>query len=330
MRYRSIALICVSAVFQTSQFAAADTSLLAAEFARLEPLSGGAMGVAAVHVETGRAAYLNPREPFPMASAYKVAIAVRLLQRVERGEITLADMVTLEPGHLAPGSGEISRLFDDPGVSLSILNLLELMLLISDNTATDLCLEKAGGGAAVTACMAELGVTGLRVDRSTTQLIADLVGIKELPPHAERSRAKFDELVAALDENNQEDAAYRFEQDPRDTATPAGMAKLLELIWTDKALSPENCARLRDIMMRCETGATRLKGRLPEGTAVAHKTGTIGGSTNDVGVVTLPGNAGHVIVVGFVKDSGHDIPERERAIAEIARAAYDYFLFNRQ
>ena len=85
-----------------------------------------------------------------------------------------------------------------------------------------------------------------------------------------------------------------------------------------------------DISTRCETGEARLKGLLPEDTVVAHKTGTIGGTTNDAGVITLPDGAGHVIVVAFVKNSELPVPDRERAIAEVARAAHDFFLFNRE
>jgi beta-lactamase class A len=69
---------------------------------------------------------------------------------------------------------------------------------------------------------------------------------------------------------------------------------------------------------------------LPEGTVLAHKTGTIGQTTNDVGVITLPQDAGHVIVAAFVKESESPVPERERAIAEVARAAHDYFLFTKK
>jgi beta-lactamase class A len=92
-------------------------------------------------------------------------------------------------------------------------------------------------------------------------------------------------------------------------------------------LSEQSTALLIDIMERCQTGEARLKGMLPEGTVVAHKTGTIGRTTNDVGIITLPNDAGHVIVVAFVKESELDVSERERAIAEAARAAHDYFLF---
>ena len=105
------------------------------------------------------------------------------------------------------------------------------------------------------------------------------------------------------------------------------MATLLAKVWGGGAMSATSSALLIDIMERCETGENRLKGLLPEGTVVAHKTGTIGRTTNDVGIITLPNNAGHVIMVAFVKDSDLEVPERERAIAEAARAAHDYFLF---
>jgi beta-lactamase class A len=86
---------------------------------------------------------------------------------------------------------------------------------------------------------------------------------------------------------------------------------------------------LLDIMRRCETGLTRIKGSLPPGTEVMHKTGTIGMTTNDVGIMTLPADAGHVVISVFVKSSGKEIPDRERAIAEVSRVVYDYFLLVR-
>ena len=299
------------------------------EWARLEPLSGGRLGLAAVHLESGRTAYLHPDEPFPMASTYKVPIAVELLRRVDEGEFGLDRMFDLEPSDLSPGSGVLSRLFDDPGVSLSILNLLELMLLISDNSATDLCLRAAGGGERVTARMAEMGVEGIRVARSTADLITDHVGAEGLPPREERVRATYTEYYEAVSDEDRESARDAFEADRRDTATPRGMADLLVRIWRGEGLSQASRDLLLDIMERCETGAGRLKGRLPEGTVVAHKTGTIGRTTNDVGIVTLPSDAGHVVVVAFVKESEEPVPEREAAIAEAARAAHDYFLFVR-
>jgi len=105
------------------------------------------------------------------------------------------------------------------------------------------------------------------------------------------------------------------------------MARLLELIYRKDMLKPESAELLLDIMRRRRTGETRLRGLLPTGTEIAHKTGTIGGSANDVGIITLPDNAGHVAIAVFVKSSEKELPARERAIAEIARAVHDFFLF---
>ncbi|HEX7088837.1 MAG TPA: class A beta-lactamase [Longimicrobiales bacterium] len=309
---------------------AADPGLerLEREIARLAELAGGTVGVAAVHLETGRAVYHNRTERFPMASSYKVPIAVQLLTRVDRGELRLDSLIEVRQEDLHPGSGTLTSLFNDPGVVLSVRNLLELMLLISDNSATDIMLRTAGGAAAVTARMRAVGAEGIRVDRPTSLLIGDWLGVKGLPENGEISPAEFDERVDAVPQAQRDSAAAAFDVDPRDTATPEAMARLLERIWRGEILSPESSELLLDIMRRCETGAGRIKGMLPPWVEVAHKTGTIGGTTNDVGIIYLPGDAGHVVTVVFVKESKRPIPEREKAIAYISRAIYDYFLFN--
>ena len=306
----------------------ADLARLEAELARLAPESGGTMGIAALHLESGRAVYLNPDQSFPMASTYKVPIAVQLLTRVDRGELDLQDMIPLSAEDLHPGSGTLTRLFDEPGVALSIHTLMELMLLISDNSATDLTLEAAGGPAAVTARMRELGVEDLRVDRPTSRLIADWVGVVGVPEHGDVAPDEWERLAEGVADTTRERAAADFALDPRDTATPRAMALLLERVWAGEALAPTSTALLQDALTRVETGAERIKGILPDGTEVAHKTGTIGRTTNDVGVITLPADAGRVVTVVFVKDSELAVPERERAIAQVARAIHDFFLFH--
>jgi beta-lactamase class A len=219
-------------------------------------------------------------------------------------------------------------LFNQPGVALSVRNLLELMLLISDNSATDVCLRLAGGGAAVTARMRALGIEGINVNRSTRELIADWLGIQNLPPRGEHTLAAYSALAKAVTLEQAKEANHKFNADPRDTSTPSGMARLLERIWKKDCLKPASAELLYDIMRRCRTGDARLKGLLPKGTEVAHKTGSIGGTANDVGIITLPDNAGHVAIAAFVKVATKDMAERERAIAEVARAVHDFFLFN--
>jgi len=312
---------------------AADAGLsrLEAQVADLAKVAGGTVGVAVMHLESGRAVYLNRRQGFPMASTVKVPIAVRLLTQVERGELRLDSMIAVRPGDLHPGSGTLTELFNQPGVVLSVRNLMELMLRISDNSATDILLRTAGGGAAVNERLAALGISGIRADRPTVRLIADYIGVRDL--HSDDiAISEFSRLSRAVSDSARRVALVSFDADPRDTATPEGMARLLELIWRRTAVSQTNGDLLLDIMYRCVTGADRIKGMLPPDTRVAHKTGSLapsaqlrGGRTvNDVGIIDLPNGAGHLITVVFVKNAD-DAAKGERAIAHIARAAYDYF-----
>jgi beta-lactamase class A len=299
---------------------------LQAEVERLAGHAGGRVGVGAIHLESGDTLFLNADEGFPMASTYKVPVATRVLDRVDRGELRLDSLVRLAPGDLHPGSGTLTALFDEPGVTLPLHTLIELMLLISDNSATDLVLEAAGGAGAVTGHMRAIGLDQIRVDRPTVRLIADWIGIEELPSD-DVDATTFEALSDSVSEEERAAAAKAFDADPRDTATPRDMAALLAMIHRREILSEESSARLLDIMRRSTTGAGRIKGLLPPEVEVGHKTGTIGGTTNDVGVIELPDGAGHVALAVFVKASERDVATRERAIAQIARAVYDYFLY---
>lgn len=341
VRRRSVCGIAILALFApggvlTGQSASSlpepGLARLQAQIAALAAISQGTVGVAALQLETRRVVSLNGMESFPMASTFKVPVAVQVLTRVDRGELRLDSMIVVRPGDLHPGSGTLTPLFNNPGVVLSVRNLMELMLRISDNSAADLMLRTAGGAPAVNAGLTALGVRGIRVDRPTVRLIADYVGIGNLPSD-NVPPAQFDTLEAAVSDSAAQAAAIAFERDPRDTATPLGMATLLEKIWRGQALSAASTALLLDIMTRSLTGRERIKGFLPPNTPVAHKTGTLGGGSevhdvgtqNDAGIVHLPNGAGHLVVVAFVKGE-EDASRGERAIAQIARAAYDFFV----
>jgi beta-lactamase class A len=261
-----------------------------------------------------------------MASTFKVAVAGAVLAKVERQELALDQMMAITPDQLI-ASDVIANHLIHPGVSLSIYNLLELMLTESDNTATDVLVTAAGGPRAVTAWVRSQGVQGLRVDDGTDGIVRRFYGMPREGsfPAALEAATKSDSTL--------EERATRpnpaFDDDPRDTATPRAMGKLLDRMFTGKALGAATTRILIGIMERCRTGEGRLPGRMPPGTVVAHKTGTIGGTVNDVGVLTLPEDAGRVVIAVFIKKSDAAVETRERAIAEVGRAIRDYYLYGR-
>jgi beta-lactamase class A len=106
------------------------------------------------------------------------------------------------------------------------------------------------------------------------------------------------------------------------------MNRLLELIVGKDILDEASCGEIVDILFKCQTGAGRIKGRLPSDTEVAHKTGTLGGSFNDCGVIVLPDGRGHVALSVLTKDFHRTrSAEVESLIAETAKFVYDFFYF---
>jgi beta-lactamase class A len=113
-------------------------------------------------------------------------------------------------------------------------------------------------------------------------------------------------------------------------ATPAEMTSLLQQFHLGKGLSTNSRVLLMNLMTDTQTGLKRLKGNLPAGTIVAHKTGTsqtydgITAATNDVGIITIP-NKKHLAIAIFVSDAKADQATREAVIAQITRKLYDYW-----
>lgn len=305
---------------------AAPVSAVQAEIARIAEPAQGVVGVAAWRLDgRGPRVLLNADQPFPMASTFKVAVAGAILSKVDKGQLSLDRLVPVDPNMMVESEG-LAATFRHPGASVSVKNLLELMLTVSDNTAADILTNLAGGPAAVTQWVRSQGVEGLRVDRDTAGLIRDFYGLPPDPSFPASLEAARKANPKLDDKGDKPDP--RFDNDPRDTSTPVAMAELLERIYSGKALSAASTKLVREIMERNTTGKGRIRARLPDGITVAEKTGTIGGSVNNVGVITLPSNRGNLIVAVFIKKSSAAYTDRERTIADIARALYDYYLFD--
>jgi beta-lactamase class A len=114
----------------------------------------------------------------------------------------------------------------------------------------------------------------------------------------------------------------------RNHASPHAAVSLLRVLYKRRGLSESSQALLLKFMTESTPGPQRLKGLLPAGTVVAHKTGTSGtekgmtAATNDIGIITLP-DGRHLAIAVFVSDSPADLATREGVIAKIAKAAFD-------
>ena len=236
---------------------------------------------------------LNPHGHPPMQSTFKLPLAVVVLQRVEHGDFNLDQLIEFLPSDTRPGLySPLQDAHPKGGVTVPLHELLELAVSQSDNVATDLLLRIIGGPAVVQRSLDALGLPAIHVRDNERDI--------------------------------QSDDATQYRND----AEPAAMVSLLRLLNDHSPLTPEHKALLIRWMTDSPTGAARIKGKLPPGVVVAHKTGTSGerngiaAATNDIGLITLPDRRRLALAV-FVTDSAAPLDIREAVIARIARAVYD-------
>jgi beta-lactamase class A len=227
-------------------------------------------------------------------------------------------MISLDE-RMRVGSDGIAMLMPRPGVSLSAANLIELMLRVSDNTASDMLIADLGGTRAVQAWLDRNHVSGVRIDRTIARLVLDNLGLPILP-----GKTAAETLWASEEPSDEVQAkvAAGFDADPRDNATPIGMARFLARLDRD-LLGPKEREFMLDVMSRCETGKDRLRALLPEGTRVEHKTGTLTGVSDDVGIIRLAG--GRPLIVAVFTKGIADGKARAKIIAEVGKAAFDAY-----
>ena len=269
------------------------TALLQTQLASIASKADGVVGITAVDMETGRRVSINGSERFPMASVVKLPVAIAFLPRIDRGEESLTREVTISPADFVRGVSPIRDEAKGKPITVTMGRVFDAMARESDNTAVDY-IFKSVPPSEVMRVLRALKVEGINVSRPEGKV--------------------FDELPQRAD-------------DPRDTATPDGMADLLTRLYKHKAgLSAESEEILLRAMRETETGPHRLRGNLPADVLVAHKTGSMPGTLNDVGILTSADGKHHIAIAAFTKGAKPDQESRQEAvIAEIARAVYDAF-----
>ncbi|QQC66405.1 class A beta-lactamase [Paraburkholderia ginsengisoli] len=261
----------------------ADAEAIRARLAQIEATSGGRLGVSIMDTTSGLRAGLRGDERFPMCSTFKLLAAGAVLTRVDRGQEDLQRRMVFSASDLVPNSPGTSRHTREltGGAGMSVAELCKAALTLSDNTAANLLLASFGGPAAVTAFARSLGDGVTRLDRIEPELNEAIPG------------------------------------DPRDTTTPNAMlGNLRELVLGDH-LSKGSRAQLLAWLAANETGAARLRAKLPKDWGVGDKTGTgERGTANDIAILWPPGR-GPVLVTVYLTETDGDATRSNAAIASV-------------
>lgn len=303
-----------------------DLAPLESTFKRIAGTARGRVGVALIHMDSGATIDVRGHERFPMASVVKLPIAIEVLKQVAERRLTLDRAVWLGPSDIRPCC-TIERRHAKGGVAFTVIELLEMALIESDNTAADALLKLVGGPDVVERRLRAMGFQYINVDRTEGQLLLDMAGVTYAPPPDLWTIELQRRLIADVDRASLDLGRARYLTDERDTATPYETAQLLGRLQLGDLLPRAETDLLLTLMTQSTTGPRRLKGRLPPETIVAHKTGTTAVVINDVGIITLPADskiAGRIALAVYVADAGGPAA-MERLVAQLSAEAYEFF-----
>ena len=211
--------------------------------------------------------------PLDTMSLIKVPILVALMRRVDRGEVSLDENITLTDDHKRLGTG-VMRLFG-AGATFTLRDMAWMMEVVSDNTATDLCLAAAGGMEAVNASMRDLGLDGITMTGTALDWFRALASSMDpaLATVSPGELARRGYPFTRPDELSDARARYHFEGGrPFSLATARALGGLLAQIHARACASSASC----DFMLEVLSGQ-QLRNQAPLhvwGARFAHKTGT--------------------------------------------------------
>jgi beta-lactamase class A len=254
---------------------------LSAALSSLEARSRGKLGCAVLDLATGKHTGQRPDERFPMCSTFKFLVTAFILQRTEKKQEQLDRRITFTKADLLSYAPVTQKHLAD---GMTIAQLCEAAMTLSDNTAANLLLASFGGPRALNSFLRSVGDTTTRLDRNEPTLNEATAG------------------------------------DPRDTTTPAAMVDNLRRILFGDVLSFNSRTMITDWLISNKTGDARIRAGLPRTFRVGDKTGSGDhGTTNDIAVLWPPHRA-PVLVTAYLTQSSLDDAGRNAILADVGRA----------
>lgn len=291
--FRFLNSLCVWCCWFTCATAAAQTDPLAEALLPLIKQHAGEVAVAVKHLSTGESFEYRATVPMPTASLIKFPVMIEAYRQLAAGKLADDAQLTLRAEDKVPGSGLLTTHFS-PGLSLPVRDAIRLMIAYSDNTATNLLVERLG-----------LPSTSTEMQR---------LGCPNTKLHS---------LVFRRDTSI---APERSQQFGLGSTTAAEMVKLLELLQRDQLVSPTASAEMRAHLLACQDPDC-FSARLPKTVTVAHKTGAVDDVRTDAGLLLTPKGAIAMCVLMRRNKDQSWAPENAGNVlcARIARAVYDRF-----
>jgi beta-lactamase class A len=255
----------------------------------------GKVAVACLHLANRERYTLHADDVMPTASLIKLAVMAEVYFQAKEGKVKLDDMLTLTKDEMVPGSGVLTDHFS-PGASFSLRDAVRLMIVYSDNTATNMVLDKIG-------------------IKSVNERMAGL-GLKET-----RINAKvFKGSTTSVDPE-------RTKKYGLGSATANEMIKLLEMLHKGELVSAEASKTMLEHMRKCDD-KDKFPRFLPKGVTVAHKSGSVSNARTDAGILYFKEGPVALIVLTDENEDKRWVPDNagNKLCADIAKTVVQYYV----
>jgi beta-lactamase class A len=258
--------------------------------------SDGKLGIAVLDLSGKDTLTLNGKGHFAMQSVYKLHLGLAVLDQVDKGKFKLDQKILVKKKDLLPNTwSPLREKYPNGEVEIPLSELLQFTVAQSDNNGCDILFNLVGSPKTVDSYIKSLGIKDVAI--STT----------EQEMH-QNPKAQF-----------------------TNWSTPWSAVKLLEKFYQKKILSTPSHDFMWKTLAEATTGSQKLKGLLPKGTIVAHKSGLSGAdekgitsATNDIGIVQLP-NGKHYAIAVFYGNTKMADKDSDRVIADVSKVVGDYF-----